>query len=97
MSKIELPPVPPRATSKDFPGYAPPEDGNAAEHWAEGFNECRDLIAARDRQIVEVCAQIAEQATHRKRQAAAWANCAPIKPCLVAAAIRNIIEESNNG
>jgi hypothetical protein len=96
MSKIELPPLPPRATSKDFPGYAPPEDGNAAEHWAEGFNECRDLIAARDRQIVEVCAQKCEWLAsvlsgpyESDGEYAVYMN--------AAAAIRNLIEESNNG
>jgi hypothetical protein len=63
------------------------------------FAEGSDLEAVEQyaRQIVEVCAQVAERASHRQRQAAAWANCAPIKPCPGAAAIRNLIEESNNG
>lgn len=29
-----------RKTRDDFPGFAPPEDGDAAQYWADGYNEC---------------------------------------------------------
>lgn len=38
---------------------------------------------------LDEAAEIAEEATRRTRQAKAWANTQPIKPCEIAAAIRN--------
>ncbi len=36
--------VPDRKTAGDSPGFVPPEDGQAAQYWADGWNECRDAL-----------------------------------------------------
>lgn len=80
MSKIELPPLPQPA--KCWP-YEP----------VDGTMYTADQLRARDRQIVEVCAQICRRRVTNEpglqREDYESRQCA--------AAIRNLIEESNNG
>jgi hypothetical protein len=41
-----VPQLPTRKGSNDYGGYPPPEHGNAAEYWAEGYNDALDDIRA---------------------------------------------------
>jgi hypothetical protein len=82
MSKIELPPLPePSATQMKF-GLIP----NPTRVVGTTYFTAAQLRAYRE-QIVEVCAQIAENCSR----------CHPDDAEMIATAIRNLIEESNNG
>lgn len=83
MSKIELPPLPQPA--KCWP-YEP----------VDGTMYTADQLRARDRQIVEVCIQAAENAEAGDGSHDYNAGAETMQERIVAA-LRNLIEESNNG
>jgi hypothetical protein len=92
MSKIELPPLPTSYIRAYVPG-------------SENLQAVEDLIRARDRQVLEVCAQIADQQAKSRIARAAQNNGRASDFAFgyvdgaenIAAAIRNLIEGANNG
>jgi hypothetical protein len=46
-----------RKVARDYSGYVPPEDGQAAEYWAEGYNDALDEFGATALKLLAVAEQ----------------------------------------